>query len=290
MFSIARHPAMTADWRDVREVGQVKRIDVLPDDVLLEIFHFYVDMSLWDEGETGIEAWQSMVHVCRRWRSLVLGSPCRLNLQLYCTPKTPAKDTLDVWPALPLIIDGDMALSGTDNVIAALRQSNRVCQVILWGLAARQSEKVLAAMQVPFPELTDLQLFSHDKTPVIPDSFLGGSAPRLRHFSCGIPFPGLPKLLLSATHLVYLWLFNIPHSGYISPEAMVALLSVLSNLESFQLGFRSPQSYFDWGSRRPPPSKHSVIPAVTCFVFKGVVEYLEDLMTCIDALDSITWK
>ncbi|KAN0109365.1 hypothetical protein V8E52_009337 [Russula decolorans] len=38
----------------------------------------------------------------------------------------------------------------------------------------------------------------------------------------GIPFPGLPKLLLSATHLVQLWLANIPHSGYISPEAMVA--------------------------------------------------------------------
>ena len=40
----------------------------------------------------------------------------------------------------------------------------------------------------------------------------------------GIPFPGLPKLLLSATHLVQLWLANIPHSGYISPDVMVAHL------------------------------------------------------------------
>jgi hypothetical protein len=64
------------------------------------------------------------------------------------------------------------------------------------------------------------QLLSHDETPpVIPDSFLDGSAPRLRIFTFNnIPFPELPKLLLSATHLVHLRLFNIPHSGYISPE------------------------------------------------------------------------
>ena len=73
-----------------------------------------------------IEAWQLLVHVCRRWRSLVLGSPRRLNLQLYCTCETPARDTLEVWLALPLIVRGYMA---TDNVIAALEQSNRVCQV-----------------------------------------------------------------------------------------------------------------------------------------------------------------
>jgi hypothetical protein len=68
-----------------------------------------------------MEAWQSLVHVCRRWRSLVLGSPRRLNLRLLCTPKTHARDTLDVWPALRLIVEGnkDATFSpGTDNVIA----------------------------------------------------------------------------------------------------------------------------------------------------------------------------
>jgi len=46
---------------------------------------------------------------------------------------------------------------GTDNVIMALGQSNRVCQVDLWDLADRQLEEVLAAMQVPFPELEELR-------------------------------------------------------------------------------------------------------------------------------------
>src|SRR6267154_632690 len=110
-------------------------------------------------GKPRIEAWQSLVHVCRRWRNLVFESPRRLNLQLYCTPETPAKDTLGVWPALPLIVAGRMAFSsGTDNVIAALGQSNHVCKIML-DLADWQLEKVLAAMEVPFPELTVLQLF-----------------------------------------------------------------------------------------------------------------------------------
>ena len=177
--------------------------------------------------------------------------------------------------------------AATDNVIAALEQSDRVCQVTLRALADWQLEKVLAAMQVPFPELTELQLISDGETPAItpaiPDSFLGGSAPRLRDFTLtGIPFPGLPKLLLSATHLVSLRLPKIPHSGYISPEEMVALISALSSLEELILKFQSPQSRPDWETRRPPPSKRSVIPALTCFHFEGDIEYLEELVTFID--------
>ena len=176
------------------------------------------------------------------------------------------------------------SISGTDNIVAALTQSNRVFQVDLRVLVNWQLEEVLAEMQVPFPELTDLRLWSDDKTtPVIPDSFLDGSAPRLQSFTLhGIPFPALPKLLLSVTHLVELHLFKIPHSGYISPEAIVALLSVLSRLESLSLKFQSPQSRPDRETRRPPPSKRSLIPALTSFLFKGAIEYLEDLVTGFD--------
>jgi hypothetical protein len=176
--------------------------------------------------------------------------------------------------------------SGTDNVTAALGQNNLVYQVNLT-LAGRQLENVLAAMQVPFPELTDLRLSSHayDETlPAIPvpDSFLGGFAPSLRFIRLfGIPFLGLPNLLLSATHLVELVLSDIPHSGYISPESMVALLSILSSLDTLSLQFKSPQSRPDWQSRSLHPPKRS-IPALKIFYFKGVTEYLEELVTGID--------
>ncbi len=263
----------------------MKRINELPDDVLLEIFDFYT-IYPYGGDKTDIEAWQSLVHVCRRWRNLVFRSPRRLNLRLWCTPETPIRDTLDVWPALPLIVAGNLALSScTDNVIAALGQSSRVCQVHLSDLAGWQLENVLAAMQVSFPELTDLQLYSNCETlPVIPDSFLGGSAPHLRIFRLeGILFPGLPKLLSSVNHLLYLGLHNIPHSGYISPEAMVALLSVLSSLETLCLEFKSPQSRPGWETRSLLPLKRSILPTLRSLHFKGVTEYLEELVTRIDS-------
>ena len=214
----------------------------------------------------------------------MFGSPRRLNLRLVCTPQTPAKDSLDVWPTFPLIIEAiGLVSSAMDNVIMALGQSNRICQVWFLLLGGWQLEKVLTPMQVSFPELTDLRLRSYGETPVIPDSFLGGSAPQcLRYLHLdNIPFPGLPKLLLSATHLVNL-LLDIPHSGYISPKEMVASLTVLPCLESLTLEFQSPQSRPDWESQSLPP-KRSILPALKYFWFKGVTEYLEQLVACIDA-------
>ena len=259
------------------------RNDLFPDDVLLEIFYFHMIGYPSYRERLRVEAWKSLVHMCRRWRNLVFRYPHRLNLRLFCTPQTPVKDRLDVWPALPLVIKGTVdLLSDMDNIIAALGQTNRVRQVDL-DLAGWQLENILALMQVSFPELTDLRLSSHGETPVIPDSFLGGSAPRLRSLTLhSIPFPGLPKLLLSATHLVELGLYNIPHSGYISPREMAALLSALLSLETLSLEFRSPQPHPDRESRVLPPPKPSILPILSKLLFKGVSEYLEELVTRID--------
>ena len=155
------------------------QIDVLPDDVLLGIFKFYVDSLKKTENRVvGTEGWQSLVHVCRRWRSIVFESPHRLDLQLVCTWGTRTRDGLDIWPALPLMIIAwdPMTSSGADNVITALGQTNRVRAVNMfcsWCLF----EEVLAVMDVSFPELTDLRLSVFGSSPAIPDTFLGGSAP-----------------------------------------------------------------------------------------------------------------
>ena len=223
------------------------------------------------------------MHVCSRWRSVVFGSPIRLNLQLICTTTTPARDTLDVWPAFPLCIRCNPTLKEcADNVLAVLERSNRVYQIDLAYFSCLDFEKFWAAMDVPFPELTNLGLVSDDKmVRVLPDSFLGGSAPRLRYlFFEGIPFPGLPKLLLSTIHLVFLRLLDIPHSGYLSPEAMVAALSTLNSLEQLSLEFQSPRSRPE---RRLPPLTRIVLPTLTEFQFKGASEYLEDLVARIGA-------
>jgi hypothetical protein len=252
---------------------------MLPDDVLLEIFDIYVDSdNQYFKNE--IEVWQTLVHVCRRWRSVVFGSPHRLKLRLFCTSVTPARDTLDLWPSLPLLIR-DMDSTKDDEILAVLERSDRVVEIVLDGPIL---ETVLATMQVPFPELTRLNLSSEDgMVSVLPDSFLGGSAPRLESLWLRrIPFPGLPKLLLSAIHLVELYLHDIPHSGYFSPEAIVAVLSTLTSLEDLSLEFKSPLSRPDWANRRLPPPTRSVLPVLIYFWFKGACEYLEDLVTCID--------
>ena len=139
-------------------------------------------------------------------------------------------------------------------------------------------------MQVPFPELAVLRvsLAYEFYKPDLPDSFLGGSAPRLRHLDLfSVSFPGLPNLLLSATHLVHLGLFRTPYSGYISPEAMANCLSVLTSLEEIYFHHLEPSS--DQESRRPLPPTRSVLPALTDFGFKGISEYFEDFVSRIDA-------
>ncbi len=278
---------------------------MLPDEVLLAIFDFHVVAALVrshvmptrDGTDTihtrgnripkkGIEAWLSLTHVCRRWRNIVFGSPRRLNLHLVCTPRTRAKNTLKLWPDLPLLIQGSMSsVSRVNNIIVMLGHGNRIYTINLWELESRQLKKVLAAMQKPLPEMTHLQLQTSDKSaPVVPDSFLGGSAPHLRHLELErIPFPGLPKLLLSAIDLVTLRLHNIPHSGYFSPEVMVTCLSVLTSLKEICLEFGSPLSRPDWENRRLPTRTRVVLPALTYFGFQGVSEYMDDLVDLIDA-------
>jgi F-box-like len=266
---------------------------MLPDDVLLEIFDFHVDGDMGEDFEPHrTEEWVTLAHVCRRWRNVVFQSPHRLNLRLLCTPNTPARDALDIWPPLPLIIrnfrgaffDG---IPGVDNIIAALEHNDRVCQVKLHNLSISQLKCVAAAMHEPFPELTDLQLRTlvyDGPRPILPDSFLDGTASRLRSLELDyVPFLGLPKLLLSTTHIVNLTLHDIPRSGYIPPEAMATSLSALTSLESLFLHFRCPGPRPALESRHPPPLTCSTIPSLITFGFKGTSEYLEEILARIDA-------
>ena len=269
-------------------------IDDLPDDVLLEIFNSYVDRYQYldfrqfsdHEIRMQIESWKSLVHVCRRWRYIVFASPRRLNLRLYYEPEKSARKSLDVWPAFPLLIQGIVSETSADDVIALLEHSDRIRQIDLecdspWFYI----DKLLTALQVPFPELTVLRLSPSQSYMFLPDSFLGGSAPRLRSLDLtSTPFRGLPKLLLSATHLVNLYLLeSIHNTGYISPGAMATCLSTLTSLETLRLEFLVEQSYPGLESRRPLPPTRFILPSLTSFSFKGVSTYLEEFVARIDA-------
>jgi hypothetical protein len=263
-------------------------INTLPDNVLLEIFNFYVAKSYDEDG------WHPLVHVCRSWRCVVFASPSRLNLQLLCTNRRPVTKTLDVWPVFPIVISFvtvGKRLQGMTNIISTLKQHNRVCKIDIDNIPNALLKK-FAIMKSPFPALTFLGLRSNDEDPpILPDSFMGGSAPRLQELHLhGLPFPTLRKLLSSAIDLVFLRLWDIPYSDYISPAAMVSSLSALSRLESLRLGFQFPRSRADRTNRHPPLLTRVVLPALASIKFKGDSEYLEDIVCRIDTplLDSVT--
>jgi hypothetical protein len=169
------------------------------------------------------------------------------------------------------------------NIIAALKQQNRVCKICLDDIPNSLLQR-FAAISTPFPALTDLELCSTDENPpILPNSFLGGFAPLLRDLGLyGVPFPALPKLLLFATNLVDLRLLDLSPSSYISPEAIVTSLSSVTRLRSLSLGFRYPQSQPNIAGRLPPPLTRVVFLALTEFWFTGDSEYLEDILPRID--------
>jgi F-box-like len=257
-------------------------IGALPDNVLLNIFDYcreaeMVHLWLWPR------AWLTLVHVCQRWRYIILESPRRLNLYILCTYATPVRDMLNIWPPFPIQITSHGFGVG-DNIIAALEHRDRVCAISLdltdspweWeGIA-----KVM--LQERFPALTYLHLQSYGETlPALPDTFLQGSAPRLRRILLRhILFPALPKLLLSCVDLYELYLYRIPE--YVSPEAMVTSLAALTRLGFLSLEFESSGSN-PHKTRLPPPFTRTEIPSLTYLRFQGVSEYLEDLVARIDA-------
>ena len=261
---------------------------LLDDDVLLEIFDFYVDEAMGKDLEIQITMeWITLVHVCRRWRNVVFQSPRRLNLRLVCKPKTPLRDTMDIWPPFPLIIrdDDDELPPGVDNTIAALEHNDRVCQIdLICSYSRMQYVAESAAMQNPFPELTHLKLgMVNTNGPTLPDSFLCGTAPCLRSICLfRIIFPALPKLLLSTTHLINLDLC-IPSMGYIPPETMAPCLSALTNLEFLRLDL-SEIIEPDLERIHPPPPQvtRSVLPILTTMLFAGFSVYLEEILAIID--------
>ena len=260
-------------------------IDILPDDVLLEIFSFYL------VEKYHIETWHTLVHICRRWRTVVLASPLRLDLRICCTLKTRVKDMLDIWPALPLVIQESWHETpreeGADNIVAALEHNDRICEILLEGFPRSLLERFGAAMQEPFPALTSIFITaSDDKVPVavFPETFLGGFATHLR--SCqlrSLQIPGIWTLLSTANHLVYLRLPRIPHSTYVSPEELTNCLAAMPNLQELAIGFQSPLSRPPSSNRDAPPLVRVVLPALTHCSFKVVSEYIEDLVPRIEA-------
>ncbi|KAH9081460.1 hypothetical protein EDB83DRAFT_2512323 [Lactarius deliciosus] len=240
------------------ELCNFSTIEVLPEDVLLEIFDFYKLAST-----TLSWGWHELAHVCRRWRCIVFGSQCRLGLRLLCTYGTPVKKSLDCWLTLPIVVryNGTAPPSADDeeSVVTALQHRDRICEIDLI-LQGPLTEKVSKIMQEPFPLLERVALRSCDSAVL-----------------------ALPQLLSSACDLVDLQFQRVPSAGYISPEALVAGLSAATKLKTFRLHFASPTSHSSPRSTLPPSFERAVLSTLTSFAFRGSCDYLEDFLSRVSA-------
>ena len=174
-----------------------------------------------------------------------------------------------------------MDKNGVENIIAALERRDRISDIFISDIRGPELEKLVPVLN-KLPVLTRFFLQSFDESvPVLPETFLGGSAPRLQSFTLrDIPFLSFPKFILRFTHIAYLDLLNIRNSGYISPEVMATSLTALPHLEVLYLGFRSPPSGLLQLS--PPPLTRAALPALSNLTFIGASEYFEDFVARID--------
>ncbi|KAH8984728.1 hypothetical protein EDB92DRAFT_1467892 [Lactarius akahatsu] len=255
-------------------------IGELPDNVLLNIFRYYLDVSS--------RHWPRLVHICRRWRHIVFNSLQTLQLRLFCTHGTPVAKTLGCWPTVPIAVryGGYLELDppgpeDEDNIIAALKQPGRVSSISLT-VTSSLLEK-LSSIRGPFPELEDLILLSRDGVPLsFPSAFL--CCPRLRCLRLtSTAFPALLRLLYFSPNLVDLQLHEVLNSWCFSPEVFVDALSGMAQLRSLSLHFVSTTDYALQLSQSESWGHRVILPVLTRLDVRGISQYLERLVARIDA-------
>lgn len=196
-------------------------INHLPNEMLLEIFNSYrqeIDPYpynyLWREKYE----WFNLIHVCRKWRAIILASASRLDLCIIVEPgQIPNTETIVSGP-FPILVDykckdEDIPLSPLCRLNAALEQHDRVREISFEGTTVWFHE-FFKATNFSFPVLESLVLrFLYGHQPMFPDTFLGGpNLPDLQlrrlelHDASFSMFPSITRILLSATALTHLFM------------------------------------------------------------------------------------
>jgi hypothetical protein len=270
---------------------------MLNDDTLLNIFtlypqdivEVYEDVASWPEWDNA-RWWYKFVHVCRRWRHLVLSSPVRLGLHLVCTYGTPVADMLAHSPPLPLIIhylDANRYVSVEDEeaILLALQDRDRVRRIGL-KMPATKLLKSIIAMDGQFPILERLFIWPrmrHDNMSLMLSTRF--QAPHLRMLSLDhVVLPLRSPLLTSTVGLVELGLWDMPLLASFHPSDLIARLASMTQLESLSIGFKLPVPARDVERQLSltPIRTLVTLPNLRLCFFQGGSAYLEGLLARID--------
>ncbi|KAI9454455.1 hypothetical protein BJY52DRAFT_724323 [Lactarius psammicola] len=267
-------------------------VSELNDDVLLNIFDWYRLDNTTDEDEGwNLERWwYKAIHVCRKWRHLILTSPTRLDLHLVCTYGIPVGAMLSHSPPLPLIIyypeiTGKTSAADEESVLIALQQRERVRRIHVAAPTAIL-RNLFKAMDCEFPILERLALHSSTESRtglVLPEQL---RAPPLRHLTLSnIALPIKSQLLRQAEGLITLRFWNVPACLEFHPAHLVAQLSGMSRLEILMTHFHTaiPNREVERRLRsagRPVPI---TLPSLKVLAFRGGSAYLEGILARVSA-------
>ncbi|KAH8982105.1 hypothetical protein EDB92DRAFT_1895490 [Lactarius akahatsu] len=277
--------------RGRRPVTPRTTVSTLNDDVLLNIFDWYRLHNTTDEDQGwNLERWwYKPIHVCQKWRHLILSSPTRLDLHLVCTYGIPVEAMLSHSPPLPIIIfypeiTGKTSAADEEGALFALQQRERVRRIQVTATTTILCN-LFKAMDNEFPMLERLALHSSTESRtglMLPEKL---QAPPLRHLTLSnIAFPIKSMLLRQADGLITLRLWNVPASPEFHPTHLVAQLSSMSRLEILMIHFYTaiPNRKVE---RRPwsVQSTQIILPGLKILAFRGSSVYLEEILARLSA-------
>ena len=261
----------------------------LNNDVLLGIFDWYRLYNTTSDEDQGWNLerwWYKPLHVCRKWRHLILTSPTRLDLHLVCTYGIPVEAMLSHSPPLPLMIyypaiPSKISAADEEGAIFALQQHDRVRRIHFAAPTAVLCN-LFKAMDCEFPILERLCLHLSIKSRTglaLPKKFL---APLLHHLTLSnISLPIQSQLLRQAENLITLRLWKVPASLEFHPAHLVAQLPGMFRLEVLMVEFYTaiPNRRFESPAQPTPIT----LPSLKLLAFRGGSTYLEGILARINA-------
>ena len=239
-----------------------------------------VEQELWNRERW----WYKLVHVCQRWRYLILSSTSYLRLHLLCTYGTPVADMLAHSPPLPIIIEHFVRHYGIttkdkEGIVLALRHRDRVRSTRL-GMPFWTLQGLIEAIEGEFPILECFCISSpaeDDAGLVLPKTF---QAPLLRHlYLMNIAYPTKSPLLTTAINLSTLLFQDIVPSAHFHPNDLQRL-PLMPQLETLGINFCSPvhDRNFEGQLLHTPIMTRATLPNLRWFGFRGVSADLEEFL------------
>ena len=256
----------------------------LDDDSLLHVFYLCRPSF---RHEDGIAAWRyngrwwyALAHVCRRWRSVILGSATYLDLSLLCTYGTPVADMLAHSPPLPLVVgyfrnDRELTTEDEEGIILAFKQHDHV----RLGNAVTTMQKLFVAMDEEYSILESLYIAlpTEDNSTILrfPETL---QAPHLRGLSLqSFTLPIESRLLTTAVDLVTLYLVMVHPSTYFHSNTLIQCISLMPQLEMLDIYFKfsTPNRDVERHPTHTPIFAPVTLSNLRHFGFRDVKTYLE---------------